>query len=224
MKIKRMLWQNVTEGFMTDELKEADIVLLSEAKPWRTRRGRGIRRTKQFRNRRLKGLVINWDKSEFVVVETGSRKYHNSGKAEGWYGIRTPARGIIWVVGYWKDDPEKELYFYAVTHWLNSWMPMKFDKFTNMRSHIVRDLTIPVVESTFAMMERRKKIKGGIFGGDTNSLRWAGKLKHAEPIDNRGLDRTWKIGDVDVEGTYDSPKTGVGPQLKHEGTGVKQKI
>jgi len=231
--MKTLIWQNCTEGPMTKELKAADMVLLCEAAPWKTRKGRGIRRTKQHRSRRLKGLVINWDKEEFVAVETGHRMFHKSGKAEGWDGIRTPARGLLFVIGYWKSDPKKRLYLYSVSHWLNSWLPAgKTDRWTFKRNTIVTETTIPVVEDFIADKKRvgavfngqRVDLEGGLFGGDTNSLPWDGDLEGLRHVDNRGLDRVWKFGNVEVEHVGQTPKTGVGPQMQHHGEKFKQDI
>lgn len=231
--MKTLIWQNCTEGPMTQELKNADMVLLCEGAPWLTRVGRGIRRTKQHRNKRLKGLVINWDKEEFVAVEKGHRMFHKSGKAEGWNGIRTPARGILFVIGYWKDDPNKRLYMYAVTHWLNSWLPAgKPDRWTFQRNTIVTETTIPVVEELVEDKKRvgavfngqRVDLEGGLVGGDTNSLPWDGDLIGLRHVDNRGLDRIWKFGRVAVDYIGHTPKTGRGPQMKHHGEKVKQDI
>lgn len=228
--MKELIWQNVTEGPMTKDLKNADIAFLSEASLWRTRRGR--RRCRTVRNRRLKGLVISVKRSEFKVLASGSRIFHLSGKAEGWEGIHTPARGVLWIIGYWRDDPEKKLYCYWVTHFLNSWNPAgRHDRWTADRYRIVTKRSIPVVEDLVADKMRNlwpkktfgnRYLTGGLGGGDTNSLPWDGDLEGMKPVYNKGLDRVWKFGEVDAQFVGDTPKTGVGNQSRHHGKKVKQ--
>ena len=224
--MKKLVWQNMTEGPVTFELKEADIVLASETSFWRLRRGRGLRRCGQYRNRKADGLAINWKRSEFKVVTKGAIRFHRSGKAEGWAKIKSPARGLIFVIGYWKDDPARSLYCYWVTHFLNSWFPAgKRDQWTDMRGSIVRQRSIPLIEEFIFQTKRDlPKVKGGLGGGDTNSIPWNGSIHGLTHIFNRGLDRVWAFGDVDAAFFDHTPRTGVGNQMRHEGIRVKQNV
>jgi hypothetical protein len=230
--MKSIVWQNVTEGPMNEELRKADIVCLSEVSLTKLRIGRPWPRYKTYHEKRVPGLAINWNRSEFKAVKTGFERFHGSGKHEHWDGIATPARGVLWVVGYWKDDPDKRLYGYWVTWFLNSWKPMKGDHYTSKREWIVEHLTIPKVEqlgAKFKTMRLRRaqrlaEVKGTIGGGDTNSLRWNGRMLGFDPIWNKGLDRVWTTGEVQARFAGETDKTGTGPNMYHNGIKIKQKV
>lgn len=223
--VKNLIWQNVTEGPMNRALRDAEIVLLSEADPSKVRAGRPVKTHGQHRIDRLKGLLINWNRSQFRVTNRGYRIFHKSGTAEGWENIPTPARGLIYVVGYWLDDPERDLYCYWVTHFLNEWnpLPARRDKTTVQRYEIVEQKSIPVVEELVRQMNRDSKICGTIGGGDTNSIPWNGHMLRMEPLRNRGLDRVWSAGNVNAAFLGTTPETGSGPQMYHEGVAIIQK-
>lgn len=216
-----LIWQNVTEGPMTAELKKADIVFLSEVNLRRLFLGR--RGCKTHRTRRLKGLAISWKKSEFTVVKKGYNVFHLSGKAEKW-SFPTPARGMLWVVGYWNDDPNERLQFYWLTWFLNSWFPIKPDRDTAKRKSIVLKRSIPVVEQVleYALAGR---VEGVLGGGDTNSIPWNGHIEGVKLIQGlRSLDRIWAKGIKFTRHAQKTPKTGVGNDMRHEGLKVLVRV
>jgi hypothetical protein len=228
-RFKNLIWQNVTEGPMTPALRAAAIVFLSEVGLLKLRRGRPWPRHRIYRVRKLSGLAISWKSREFRVVHKGYRIFHQSGKAEGWDGVATPARGVLAIVGYWKDDPDKKLYCYWVTWFLNSWFPAgDTDKWTHLRRMIVKVLTIPKLEKFIdELNEEIDFLEGGLGGGDTNSKPWDGKLSgmtQVYPTKRGSLDRGWEFGDIDVKFAGHTPKTGKGNQMQHEGLRFTQKI
>lgn len=223
--MKTLIWQNVTEGPMTTELKNASIVFLSEGDPDLVRKARPVTSHGQHQHDRIKGLVINWDRSQFRVTNRGYRMFHKSGEAEGWDNIPTPPRGLLYVVGYWIDDPDRKLYCMWVTHFLNTWypFPQNRDENTKKRHYIVKVLSIPVVEELIQQMNRDSKISGTVGGGDTNSVPWDGEMRGLTSVFNRGLDRVWSSEDAMVSYAGRSPETGVGPQSYHHGVIILQK-
>lgn len=223
--MKKLIWQNVTEGELTDELANAAIVFLSEVSLPRLRRRRSRKNFRTITSRKTPGLAISVDRREFKVVTRGAVRFHGSGKGEHWDGIATPARGLLYVVGYWKDDPQKRLYGYWVTWFLNSWNPKgNRDQWTEQREWIVRHLSIPVVEKFVRKLLKETEVIGVLGGGDTNSIRWNGNLEGMDPIFNQGLDRLWTAGEIEVEYAGKTPKTGAGSQMQHEGIAVDQQI
>lgn len=230
--MKTIVYQNVTEGYMTDDLKKAALIFLAEVSLKRLWFARPWPFFKTIRTRKIAGLAISVKRSEFKIVDSGFRRFHGSGQHEHWDGIATPSRGVLWVVGYWKDDPERRLYAYLVSWFLNSWNPMKPDKWTAERRRIVLELSIPVVESLVRTLKRKefkvdgktKKISGLLFGGDTNSIRWDGKLDGLHHVWNHGLDRVWEADDISVSFAGETPKTGQGGQMQHNGIRLKQHI
>lgn len=211
MSARRVVaWQNMTEGDPTRALLRADVVLGSEVGRRRWRRGfRGHGLWLPARDRKQ---AIAWD-GDVDIQRRGYERFHRSGRAEGWRKIRTPGRGLIWVM---EDVGDVEL-VYGGMHWLNSWEPIPAgqNRHTRERRRIVEQHTLPVVRDFIA--EHHAKGRIVVLGGDTNSLRWDGDLPGMRQVKSRGLDRAWVSDDPRVKKVRVTrgPKTGVGRQMRH---------
>lgn len=220
---------NMTEGRVTT--KDARCALFGGCEIDKDRIVSGFPdRYEHFFPQRVPGVSLSWDPDRFVVVKQGAIRYHNSGKAEGWPRIPTPARGVAFIRGY-HPDLDQDLLTFWITWLLNSWDPAgEDDQWTDKREQIVTELELPVLREFITDEHAHGRYTTG--GGDMNSKPRPIPMPGCDSIKDDGLDRAYMThqerardiardtgrlfpGIRRVGRVTEGPITGVGPQLKH---------
>lgn len=205
----------MTEGPVTDAVRQADIVVGQEVDDERLRAGLPFPLFARLKPARETHQAIAWRRSQFKRDGRGRAVLlHRSGKAEGWEGIRTPARFVlIQRLVHRKTG----LRLTVLSVWLiNSWAPASAkgrDRFTALRYDIAEDS----LETIERLVDReRADGRSVVMGGDFNSLRadlHFGGLDEVEP--DRGLDRIFISRSLSVLSTSEGPTTGAGNDMRH---------
>lgn len=207
--------QNVTGGHITEELRSCDLLMLQETDAALVRRGLGPDWRILWQPGEDPHNCIAWRRSRFQVNGPGEwHRYHGSGKHDPRIppGIRTPARGLL-KQPLMEETTELDLDSYC-THILNSWDPIRGDKWTQTRRMIVETLELPVVRREFR--ETRLSGRIGVAEADWNSIRNPVKFRGWQQWPDRGLDRHQWTGDgITLIDTEHGPKTGRGPTMQH---------
>ncbi len=220
---------NMTEGRVTT--KDARCALFGGCEIDRDKIRSGFpARYEHFFPKRVPGVSLSWDPERFVVVKQGAIRYHDSGQAEGWDRIRTPARGVAYIRGH-HPDMESGILTFWVTWLLNSWDPQGADdQWTDKREEIVTKLELPVLREFITDEHEHGRLTTG--GGDMNSKPRPIPMPGCETIKGEGLDRAYMTDEaqafeiaqaagrsfpgIRLRGRVtEGPVTGVGPQLKH---------
>jgi hypothetical protein len=210
--LTRIATQNMTEGPVTDDLRNCGIAMLQEIDMGKLRSG-FPKHFGKYRALRDKHQAIVWDKNLIKMSrrKRGWIRFHRSGEAERFpYG--TPARGMLYMKGHLKHDPSIKIVVFSVW-FLNSWNPMRGDQWTPHRRNVVMSRTLPVVRRQIQKWNDEGYLVIG--GGDANSIKWDGELPGLKQPWTNGLDRIWLSPEIDVLGKEEGAKTGVGPQMYH---------
>lgn len=222
---------NMTEGRVTLADSRAALFGACEGDPNKIREG-FPKRYDHFFPKKVPGVSISWDTERFIVVKQGAIRYHDSGKAEGWDHIPTPARGVAYLRGHHADMTDDTLLTYWWTWLLNSWDPAgPDDPWTDKREEIVTELELPVLREFVSDEHQRRVLTTG--GGDMNSKPRPVPLPGCDAIHDEGLDRAYMTDEAmafeiaqalgrsypgirQVGRVRKGPITGVGKQLKHK--------
>lgn len=204
--------QNMTEGLLTWQLKNASACVLQEVHKQKLESGLP-KKYELFVPARDPHQAVMWDTRWLDVTSTGWTQFHKSGTTEDW-PFKSPPRGMVWAKGRLVEAPDIKVVIFGL--WLlNSWLPMKADHHTHLRHQIVQDLCLPKIEANIKKWHEADYLILG--GGDINSIRWPGMIGHGflkQPFDS-GLDRIWVDRRLDIISKWDGPITGVGPDMKH---------
>lgn len=208
--------QNMTEGPVTDELRSCSVLLLQETDPGLVREGLGD----HWRSTYAPGghIGIAWDTDVWQLVEGPHvHRFHGSGTGDPDIpdAIATPARHLLEV--HLRHRYTGVVVAFFCTWLLNSWAPVRGDRWTKTREGIVLQRELPVVRRRLAAC--RKAGLPGVAEADWNTLRRRLRFRGWRFRPTRGLDRfAWtrhkQLRLVDV---HESAKTGRGNDMQHNG-------
>lgn len=219
--------QNMTEGPVTDDLHKVDIAFLQEIDRKKLRAGFDRNKFGIYISSLDPHQAIVWRKGTFLPTQKGWLRFHRSAETEldlghdNWEGIKSPARGMLWMRGYlpgvmsFNGDPKQPQVFSLFDLWLlNSWNPMELDRFSAARRAIVEELALPKIKDKIRDWHDEGAVIFG--GGDGNSMKWTGKLPGLTCLWNGDLDRQWYDERfARVMDRFEGAITGVGPDRKH---------
>lgn len=209
--------QNLTESPGTPALRDCDALVLQETP--------SLDRLKDYYGDGWRFLyepaghqAIGWRQDVFQVTGEGkAHRFHGSGQGDERIpdAIRTPARFLL-------EQPLRhestgiDLDVFG-TWLLNSWRPMRRDRFTEMRERIVLERELPVVQRQFEACRQAGRL--GIAEADWNTLRGHIAFPGWQVKPRYGLDRFAWTQDRRLRflGIAESAATGVGPQRHHKG-------
>lgn len=228
MKLRRRWFtfatHNMTEGPVTSVVAGADVVVGQEVDDERVKAGLAWPRFARFIPFRSTHQTIAWRRSQFR--RDGKARavlLHRSGQAEGWDGIRTPARFVLIQRLVHRKTGAR---ITVLSVWLiNSWQPASprgRDRFTAQRYEIAED-SLETIERLVAheQADGRLVVMGGDFNSIVADLEFDG-LNEVPP--RRGLDRIFAAKGLRVLGTSEGPTTGVGNDMRHHSRQARLQI
>lgn len=211
---------NMTEGAVTNEVADSDLIALQEIDRRKVRAGLHRQQFARFFPARDPHQCLAWNRDLFKRDGRGKAfRLHKSGKAEGWRGIRTPARYVIRQRLIHRETGQHVTLFGV---WLiNSWQPAgRGDQWTDERADIADKSLAKIERLAQAELDRGALV---VTAGDFNSL-FARIDVGLRNVFRAGLDRIFVSRGLTVVDTWEGPTTGVGNDRRHKSRHVLLEI
>lgn len=203
---------NMTEGAVTNEVADSNLIALQEIDRGKVRAGLHRQQFAKYFPVRDPHQCLAWDRDMFKRDGRGKAiRLHKSGKAEGWRGIRTPAR---YVLRQRLIHRETGQHVTLIGVWLiNSWQPAgRTDQWTDQRAEIASKSLAKVERLIQRELDRGALV---VAAGDFNSLFAQIDLGLRQAF-RAGLDRIFYSRGLVLIETWEGPTTGVGTDKRHK--------
>jgi endonuclease/exonuclease/phosphatase family metal-dependent hydrolase len=204
---------NLTEGDITNAVADSHLIALQEIDRRKVRAGLHRQEFAKFFPLRDRHQCLAWHRDLFKRDGRGATiRLHRSGRAEGWRGIRTPARYVLRQRLVHRETGQRVTLFGV---WLiPSWDPATErgeDQFTDDRERIADKSLRKLERLVQAELDRDAVV---IPMGDFNSIfgRINLGLRSAFRV---GLDRVFYSPGLRAIKEWEGPKTGVGDDMRH---------
>lgn len=204
---------NQTEGPVTNAVAESHLIALQEIDRRKVRAGLHCQEFAKFFPLRDRHQCLAWHRDHFRRAGRGTAiRLHRSGRAEGWRGIRTPARYVLRQRLVHRETGQAVTLFGV---WLiNSWQPASskgIDRYTDFRAEVADKSLARLGHLVAAELNRGALV---IAAGDFNSIvaRFDIGLRSAF---RAGLDRVFYSPGLRAVEEWEGPKTGVGDDMRH---------